>query len=31
MVMTAQDREADTLPLLGNPVKLSRISRETIT
>lgn len=31
MVVTAQHRDGDTLPLLGNPVKLSRTSCETIT
>lgn len=31
MVVTAQCREGDTLPLLGKPVKLSRTSCGTIT
>jgi CoA:oxalate CoA-transferase len=31
MVVTAQHRDGDTLPLIGNPIKLSRTSCETIT
>jgi crotonobetainyl-CoA:carnitine CoA-transferase CaiB-like acyl-CoA transferase len=31
MVVTARHRDGDTLPLLGNPIKMSRTSCETIT
>ena len=31
MVVTAEHRDGDRLPLLGNPIKLSRTSCETIT
>jgi len=31
MVVTAQHRDGDTMPLLGNPIKMSRTSCDTIT
>jgi CoA:oxalate CoA-transferase len=31
MVVTARHRDGDTLPLLGNPIKLSRTACEAIT